>query len=259
VGDVVAELEAAVADAGMLLVWAEKYRHPDPLAWRTLHDRLLTAGDRARASARDAALDEATAGALLVEVREVSRALRALIDDARSSNVYRRAVEAHAAADRPRLRDLLPRTFANVEPAASIDVAFWTPPWQRRGRPLSADAVADYIAGVHANGVPGESDDLTPGVDPELPGVLLSRTGPSGAPLALRWEGSLLAGMTFALGEDQLVVPCRVLRAPFTITLAPADEPLDEWVEDPEAYRAAVAAACIARGLPLATTPAASC
>jgi hypothetical protein len=258
--DLVAELEAALTSAGTLLVWAEKYRHSDPRALLALRRRLLDAGDRARRLARAGTLDEAAARELLHVVTEANQATRRLIDDLRSAARYREAVAAQLAGDPTRLAMLLPSIFADLEVAGAPAAAFWTPTWQRRGRPLPPEQIAVALRDFQADGIPGSGDDLTPGVDPELPGVLLASVMPFGAPLALRYDAHVLPATCLRLGDDQVLLPGGHLRLPFVVALASPDDPLDEWVADPALYVRALDVACRRAGLEVAKlpTPAAS-
>jgi hypothetical protein len=248
--DVVAELEAAFTDAGTLLVWAEKYRHPDPSVLPALRRRALALGDRARELARAGALEERAARELLETVSGTNRSARQLIDACRAAAIYREAVEARAAGDAERTLALLPLVFADLRVGPAPAAAFWAPAWQRRGRPRPAEEVAEELCRLAAEGIPATTEDLTPGVDPELPGVLLQAGLPFGAPLALRFDRTVLPDPCLRLGDEQLLLPGEHLRLPFTVTLAAPDEPLDEWVADPPAYLSALARACRDRRLP---------
>lgn len=247
--DVAAELEAALTSGGTLLVWAEKYRYADADALPSLRRQLLALGDHGRRLARAGALQEHTAREVLDAVTLVNRATRRLIDDHRSSAPYRRAVEAHAAGDAIRLAALLPTIFADLHLAPPPATAFWTPAWQNRGRPLPAARIAADLRDLAALGIPASGDDLTPGVDPELPGVLLSVTAPLGVPLALRYDGTRLSLPCLRLCDDLLLIPIARLQLPFLVTLALPDEPLDEWIADPPAYLDALEHACRQQGL----------
>jgi len=258
--DTAGELEAAVTDAGTLLVWAEKYRHPDHAVPASLRRRLLGAGDEARGLARMRRLDGPAAAALLSEVGGIATALRALVTAARAAVAYRQAVAASAADDSATLARLLPGIFADLEIGPRPAAAFWVPVWQRRGRPLPPDDLARTLLALRSDGVPGEHDDLVPGVDPELPGVPLSLSDVCGAPLMLRYEGDVLPEPSLQLGAEQILVPGATMRLPFGVVLTAPEDSVDEWVPDPEAYHHALAAACERAGLALwrQRTPAAS-
>jgi len=247
--DAAAELEAALTSGGTLLIWAEKYRHADADALPSLRSRLLALGDRARRLARAGGLEERAAREVLDAVTAVNRAIRRLIDDRRASTPYRHAVEARGAGDLPRLAALLPVIFADLHAAAPPAAAFWTPVWQNRGRPLPAERIATELRDLEGLGIPATGDDLTAGVDPDLPGVLLSASMPLGAPLALRYEGTTLPLPCLCLRDDLVVIPVDRLRLPFVVALARPDEPLDEWVADPPAYLDALERACGQQGL----------
>jgi hypothetical protein len=258
--DVGAQLEAAITDAGTLLVWAEKYRHGDGRLLDASRLRLLDQGDRARRLGRAGTLDGRTAQELLREVADTNQDLRRAIETARASTTYRRAVEARASGDQGTLVRLLPQIFADLRVTGRPSAVFWTPTWQRRGRPLPADVVGEGLRDLETTGVPSMNDDLIPGVDPELPGVLLSTTPPFGSPLAVRYEAAVLPETCLSLGDDQVLVPCDGLRLPFEVVLASPDEPLDEWVSDPTSYLNALEATCHRLGLSVRRmpTPAAS-
>jgi len=249
--DLAAELEAALTASGTLLVWAEKYRHADATAVPALRATLLSLGDRARYLARGGGLDDGAARELLDAVVAANADLRRLIEVRKSDAAYRQAIDHRLAGHTGRLSELLPRIFADLEVAAPPAAAFWAPPWQRRGRPLPADELATRIAELQASGVPATADDLTPGVDPELPGVLLADSMPFGSPLALRYDGATLPQPSLRLGDDVVLVPVDTLRLPFTVALAAVDEPLDEWVADPALYLDALERACRQRGIPV--------
>jgi hypothetical protein len=253
-------LEAAVSDAGTLLVWAEKYRHPDPTVVASLRHRLLAAGDAARRLARTGDLDGPDGLAITSEVHQVAAGLRALVTAARASSSYRRAVAACAAGDMAALARSLPGIFADVEPGSRPPAAFWVPVWQRRGRALPPGELAQALLKLESDGVPGETDDLTPGVDPELPGLVLSLSDVGGAPALLRYDAAVLPEPSLRLGTDQVLVPGALVRLPFTVALTDPEDAVDEWVSDPAAYRAALDAACTGAGLSLwrQRTPAAS-
>jgi hypothetical protein len=247
--DLAAELEAALTSGGTLLVWAEKYRYPDPAALPALRTRLLSLGDDARRLARRDGLDQRTTGGLLAAVGAANAELRRLIEARKGDTTYREAVACRTAGDADRLAVLLPDIFADLTAVPQPEAAYWTPTWQRRGRPRPADVVAAEFDGLQTEGIPATGDDLTPGVDPELPGVLLASGMPLGSPLALRYDGHLLPQSSLRLGDDVVLVPSDRLHLPFTVALAAADEPLDEWVADPAAYLDALERACRQRGL----------
>jgi len=247
--DVAGELEAALTTGGTLLVWAEKYRHADADALPTLRSRLLALGDRARRLARAGDLEAETAHEVLAAVTTINTATRRLIADRRSSVPYRRAVEARRAGDFPQLAALLPEIFVDLDVGPPPDAAFWTPVWQSRGRPLAAERIVSELRELRALGIAASGDDMTPGVDPDLRGVLLSFPMPPGAPLALRYKGTRLPVPALRLRDDLLVVPVDRLCLPFVVVIAVPDEPLDEWVADPAAYLDALVHACRQQGL----------
>lgn len=246
-GDVAGELEAALTSAGTLLVWAEKYRHDDPAALPDLRRRLLEAGDSARRLSRAGRLDDEAARSVLADVAATADGLRARITGVRTSIPYLSAVVARTE-DRGLLLKLLPAVFADLSLGRS-DAAYFVPPWQRRGRPLPAEQVAADLAALRAAGIAATGDDLAPGVDPELPGVVLAASMPAGVPIAARYDGDRLPVPSFRLGDDQILLPVDRFVLPFEVALAPAGEPLDEWVADPEGYLRALGDACRAHGL----------
>ena len=225
--DTAAELEAGLTSGGTLLVWAEKYRHADPDAvsrWRT---RLLEIGDHARRLARAGRLDESAARSLLRAVHESTLGLRRLIESVRASADYRAAVAAHGRGDTTALGSLLPRIFAELVASGSRADAYWVPSWQRRGRPLPPAKVAAELGLLRVTGIPASGDDLAPGIDAELPGVVLSLSVPTDVPVWVEFAAHVLPPPSLRLGDDQLLVPIDCLRLPFRVAVADDDAPLD--------------------------------
>ncbi|HWP64443.1 MAG TPA: hypothetical protein VNO26_00860 [Candidatus Limnocylindria bacterium] len=242
--DVAAQLEAALTSGGTLLVWAEKYRHEDPSALANLRRDLLAVGDRARRLSRHEALDEDAARELLDAATAINAGIRQLIERRKSDATYQRAVALHAAGDLAALATVLPEIFAGVRTGLPPVAAFWEPVWQRRGRPLTPAELVAELRTIATTGIPGTGDDLSPGTDAALPAVLLGAGRPPGAPLALRIDGALLPRPVLHLADGRLLVPGAALRLSFTVALAAADEPLDEWIADPASYLQALERAC---------------
>jgi len=189
----VSELESAIADAGALLVRAQKYRRGAGPEGRALGREALALGDAARRLHRHGALDDAAARALLGDARALAGRLRGLVAEIRSGPDYRAAKTAHAAGDRAALTRLLPAIFAGLEPAGAPSDLFAPVAWLRRGRLRSStDVVADVLA-ARAEGLVAEGDDLSAGADGDLPAVTLLAEPPPGEPIILRVPPGALA------------------------------------------------------------------
>ena len=251
--DVVSALEAAIADLGTLLVQMDKFRAGAAADARDLRAACHAIGDRARRAHKHGALDVALARELHGDAAAARVALEGWLAGVRASPAHRTAVTALAAGDEAALRAALPALFAGVEDVAPPPALFHPVAWQRRGRPLPADDVAAGLDRLRAEGLAGDDDVAAPGVDPGLPGVLVSATPPLGAPVYVVLRDTARPAWALRLvATGDFVVPGTRLVAPFAVGLAsPEDEDLDEWTLDPVAYRDALAAALTARGLPL--------
>jgi len=219
----VTALEAAIADAGALLVRVQKYTRGAGPAGAALGREALALGDSARRLHRTQRLDGDAAAQLLAEARALGERLRAFLGEIRADAVYRDAVAAHAAGDQPALTRLLPAVFAGLEPVTQWPDLFVPLVSVRRGRPRPvADLVADVVR-VRDEGLEAEGDDLSPGADAELPAVVLSQDPPGDEPAALRFPGGSFPAPVhrlWATGEHLVYV--RRLRAPFVVRLATA-------------------------------------
>jgi hypothetical protein len=248
-----AALEEAIADLGILLVQMDKFRarHADDA--RAIRAVCLAIGDRARRAHRHGALEAALAAELTADTGAARAALDAWLAAVRSGASYRSAVSALAARDVPRLQTGLVEVFDDVHVAPPPSVLYHPVVWQRRGRPRPAAELADDIARLRAGGIPGEDDASAPGVDPELPGVRLHATRPFGAPIHLALRGAALPTWGLVLGgSDEVVVPGARLDVDFSVGLAdPDDEELDAWTLDAAAFRRDLAAALVARQIPI--------
>ena len=245
--DVVNALEHAIADLGTLLVQLDKFRADDDA--RRLRGACLAIGDRARRAHRHGTLDAALAAELAADAGAARTALDAWLDGVRSSVLYRDAAAAIARGAVDDVRAVLPALFDGVSVLSPVPALFHPVAWQRRGRPRPAAEIADELAGWSADGIPGDGDPASPGVDPALPGVLLHRAPPDGAPVHL----AIAAGATpWVLALDAIgdaVAPGIRRRLPFTVVLADPDDDLDAWTLDPAAFRRELAEALAARAL----------
>jgi len=250
----VSELESAVADIGVLLVRAEKYRRAaDPDGVRLRRDALAL-GDAARRLHRRDGFDAATVTTLLDEAQALADGLRGLVAGVRASPAYRDAVTAHAAADVATLARVLPEIFADLEPASGRGTLFAALPWLRRGRLRPVDELAADVVTIARDGLPAEGDDLSRGADPELPAVVLAATAPE-EPVLLRLAAEDVRGPLHRLaGSDEHLVHVPRLRAPVTVAIA-ADFAPDEQLRvelapaDYARHRDALAAALAAAGV----------
>ena len=253
----VTELESAIADAGALVVRAQKYRRGAGPEGAALLGAALALGDEARRLHRRDALDAAGTARLLAEARALAERLRALLDEVRAGPDYRAAVAAHRAGDRAALARLLPAIFAGLEPAPAPADLFAALAWLRRGRlRLAEDVVAEVLA-ARTEGLAGEGDDLSPGADPELPAVTLRSDALPTEPLVLRLPAAALPAPVLRLVEsgDYLVHAAR-LPAPVALRLAArleTDEDLRVELApaDYARWRDAVARALAAAGVPV--------
>ena len=251
--DVVSALEVSIADLGALLVQVDKFRAGDGAEARDLRAACHAIGDRARRAHKRGLLD----AALAREIHDDAVAARGALDQwlagVRASPAHRAAVAALAAHDDAALGTALTALFAGVEAVAPPPVVFHPVGWQRRGRPLPAKDVAAELVRLRAEGLVGDDDVAAPGVDPGLPGIVVTAAPPLGAPVYLVLRDAARPAWALRLvATGDYVVPGALLVAPFAVGLAsPDDEDLDEWTLDPAAYRDALAAAITARGLPL--------
>jgi hypothetical protein len=253
----VSELESAIADTGALLVRARKYQRGAGPEGDGLAHEALALGDTARRLHRQAALDDAAAGRLLREARNLADRLRALVAEIHGAADYRAAVAAHAAGDHEALARLLPAIFAGLEPATvEVGDLFAPVAWLRRGRLRPAGDVAREVIEARTAGLPAEGDDLSPGADAALPAVVLSDVPPD-EPVVLRLGAGTVGGPVHRLSDsgDHLVHVPRLLAAPVVrlarrlqldeqprVEIAPGD-----WAD----FRDALAAALDAAGVPV--------
>ena len=249
----VTELETAIADAGALLVRAQKYRRGAGTEGSALLAATMRLGDTARRLSRQDALDDAAAIRLRAGAEQLSARVRALVDDVRASAEYTTAVVAHAAGDQETLGRTLPAVFHGLERASAPPALFHPVTWRRRNRPRSAAEVIAEVARVRAEGLAAEGDDLSAGTDGALPAVVLQADAPADEPLALRLSAGGIAVPVYRLvetGEYLTYVPR--LRAPMDVLLARALGPdaLESAPLDYARYREELAAALVAAAIP---------
>jgi len=251
----VAELETALADAGALLVRAQKYRRGAGRDGAALLRDALTLGDAARRLHRREALDASAATGLVADARGLVARIRAFVADVHADPIYRTAVAAHAAGDQPSLTRTLPEVFNSLAPVTAPHELFHAVPWRRRGRPRTVAELASDVGGLLAGGIPAARDDLSPGVDPALPAVVLQGEHPHDEPVVLRLAGSTLPAPLYRLEDTgEFLVYVSLLRAPVTVVLAPqldADLLEDAAVDYPR-YRDDLRTALTAAGILLA-------
>jgi len=251
----VGDLEAAIADVGLLLVRLEKYRAgtgPEALALRR---RALDLGDQARRLHHRAGLDAAPAQVLLDDVRTLLGALHGALAAVRDTPAYRAAVAAHSAGEAAALVGLLPEIFDGLEPFVATDDLFHAVPWRRRGRPRPPAELAAEVARLRADGLAPDGDDLAPGVDPALPAVVLDQEAPDDEVVVLRIPRAAIPAAAFRRVEGgEVLVYCARLRAPVVVRLR-AELDADALEEagglDYPPYRAAVRAALTSAGIPV--------
>ncbi len=245
-------LEAAVADLGTLLVQVGKYRRGTRPEATALHRAALALGDEARRLHRHDRLDPEAARPLLAEAERLRDRLHALVAAIRSAPQYRAAVAAHARGDRAALAAALPAIFASLEVVPCPPDLFHPITWLRRGRPRPAAEVAADVARARTEGLTADGDDLTPGVDPALPAVVLSAEPPPGDPVVLRLAAAGAPAPVCRLTDTgDYLIHVERLRAPFTVLLAAtlAEDELEETPVDYPGYRRELAAALAGLGL----------
>ena len=251
------ELESAVADAGALVVRAQKYRRGAGPEGAALLAAALALGDEARRLHRRDALDARAAAHLLAEARALGARLRALLAEVRAGRDYRAAVGAHRAGEGTVLVRLLPAIFAGLEPAPAPGDLFTALAWLRRGRLRPAEDLAAEVLAARTEGLAGEGDDLSPGADAELPAVTLRSDAPPDEPLVLRLPAAALPSPLLRLVESgEYLVHAARLPAPFTLRLAArlaTDEDLRVALAptDYARWRDGVARALAAAGVPV--------
>jgi len=251
--DVVSALEESIADLGTLLVQMDKFRAAEAADARALRTACLGIGDRARRAHRHGMLDAALASEIGADAGTARAALERWLADVRTSPVYRRAVEAFDGGDSDGLGASLGELYAGAVVTDPPPVLFHPVAWQRRGRPRPAMDVADELARLRDDGLPSESDVATAGVDPALPGVILQPARPPGAPIYVTLRHDARPSWVLALSASgDLIVPGARFHTPFAVGLAEVDEDeLDAWTLDPATYRRELAAALVARAVPI--------
>src|SRR5262245_39500769 len=120
----VGTLEAAIADAGTLLVRLEKYRRGVGPEGDALSRAVTALGDRARRSHRDDRLDAAVTGEFVADAERLVAELRELLATIQRGPDYRAARTAHAAGDQAALQRLLPAIFSELEVVAAPAMLF---------------------------------------------------------------------------------------------------------------------------------------
>ena len=250
-------LEHAIADLGGLLVQMDKFRARHAPAAVALRVTCLGVGDRARRAHRHGTLDPALAATLLHEATTARADLQAWLGTVRRGPTFQAARKALATPSSSDLATALAALFddAHVEPPPA---ALHHPlEWQRRGRPRPIPELVDEVTRLQREGLSGESDPLTPGVDPDLPGVRFHRSAPAGEPVSLLYRAEARPAWVLGFGSsDDVVVPGARSRATFVVHLAEPDSlELDEWLDDPTAFLGALTTALAAAGIPLAPAP----
>ena len=254
----VTALEAAMADAGALLVRAERYRAGAEAARGTLAHETLRLGDEARALHRRGTLDGEAARALLARAHALATRIEAVLAGVRAAPEYAAAASAIAAGDHAAALPALVQVFAGLELVATPPVLYHALAWRRRGR---ARSVPDLIAEVlHARdqGLTPEGDDLSRGADAQLLAVTLLDAPPDDEPAALTMDGARVGPRVLRLadtGEYLVHVPSlRALTGVHVADALPPDE-LEAGSEDYARFRAELVGALAAAGVPV-TTPA---
>lgn len=250
----VTELEAAIADAGALLVRSQKYRRGAGAEGTALLHDALALGDAARRLHRQAALDADAIGRLLADARALVERVHAFLGSVRDEPAYRAAVAAHRTGDQAALARTLPQIFHGLVPVAAPPDLYHVVSWRRRGRIRPAADLASDVTRLLADGIAAEGDDLSPGLDTDLPGVVLDAECPTEEPVALRLAAGMIPIPAYHLQEtgEYLFYVAR-LRTPATVIVA-SELPLEALEDAPvdyPRYRADLLAALSAAGAPL--------
>jgi hypothetical protein len=242
------ELESAIADLGSRLARVQKYRRGVGPEGDVLRRDTLALGDAARRLHRREALDETEAARLLADARTLDRRFGTLLAAIRTAPEYREAIEAERRGDAATLASRLPSVFAQLETVARVPDLFHPFGCFQRGRLRPPAAMVAALTDMRDAGLPAESDDLSPGADPELPAVILQAEPAPDEPILLRFPATTLPAPVHRLAdtEDYLLHAPRV-RAPFVVRIATAlsDEQLRVELNDADwrAYRAELTAA----------------
>ncbi len=245
----VTDLEAAIADVGALLVRAQKYRAGDTAA--AVLRRALALGDSVRRLHRRGALNATAVAEHLARARALGAELQAFLVQVRDGSIYHAAVAAHTAGDQDALARTLPSIFAGLAPAARPRTLFYPVAWRHRGRIRPPADLAGVIADLATQGILAEGDDLTPGVDPLLPAIMLWEETDPDQPLALELSADTLPpGYQLEPTGAHLVYVAR-LRVPATVRVATALDPDggDDVPIDYLAYRNALVTNLLAAGV----------
>lgn len=253
----VTALEAAVADAGALLVRAERYRGAEP-AHAPLAREAHLLGDEARTLHRRGALVADAASTLLGRVRTLATRIEAVLADVGAAPDYVAAVAAVATGDHAAALRLLPAVFVDLAPVPTPGPLYQAVPWRRRGRPRPVpDLVADVIR-ARDEGLTPEGDDLSRGADAMLPAVVLLDTPPADEPLVLRLDPARIGPRVLRLADTgEYLVHVPSLRALAGVHVA-AELPPDELEASPvdyQRFRRELGAALEGAGISV-TTPA---
>ena len=250
-------LEAAVADAGALLVRLERYRAGAGPAAAALRREALLLGDEARGLHRRGGLDGDAARALLARARELGTRIEAALAAVRAAPEYAAAAAAVATGDRDRALRLLPEVFAGLAPVATPAVLYHALAWRRRGRPRGVPDLVAEVLRARDEGLAPEGDDLSRGADELLPAVVLLDAPPDDEPAVLRLDGARVGARILRLDDTgEYLVHVPALRALAGVHVA-AELPEDELEATPADYgrfREELADALARAGLPV-TTP----
>ena len=253
----VTALEAAVADAGALLVRAERYRGAGPAGAALAREALLL-GDEARALHRHGGLDAGAASALLARARELAARIEAVLADIGAAPEYVAAVAAVAAGDGAAVLRLLPEVFVDLVPVPTPGPLYQAVAWRRRGRPRPVPDLVAEVRRARDEGLTAEGDDLSRGADAMLPAIVLLDTPPVDEPLVLRLDPARIGPRVLRLADTgEYLVHAPSLRALAGVYVA--DElPPDEIEASPVDYgrfRGELVAALEGAGIEV-TTPA---
>jgi len=250
----VTALEAAVADAGALLVRVERYRAG--AAADALRREALRLGDEARALHRRGGLDGDAARGLLARARDLGARIEASLAEIRAAPEYAAAMAAVAAGDRDETLRLLPAVFAGLTMVPMPAALYCALAWRRRGRPRAVPDLVAEVLWARDDGLAPEGDDLSRGADALLPAVVLLDAPPDDEPVVLRLNGARIGTHILRLedtGEYLVHVPAlRALAGARVAEELPEDE-LEASPADYGRFRAELIAALARAGVPVMT------
>jgi len=253
--DLEVEVERAIADAATLLLRVDKYRRGREADVVAIGSAIADLGARARRAHRTGR-GAAAMPAFLDEVRALTTSLERTITEVLEAPAYRDAVAAYGRADEAMLRPLLFEIFADLGDGPAAGDLYLAVDWSGRRGPRPTEDVLAAIDLVRGRGFVAGGDALTPGTDPELPAVTFRTAWPDGAPIAFACRAEHLGGRSMLGPGGEVLLHRPTVQTAFTIAFQTDRDAVDDWVEDLEEYRAALAPELDRRGYSTMEIPA---